>query len=133
MLKKLFFVILLLLCVATCQPFQNKKETQLPKNNLTISASLIGFLLLLFAIPTLIYLCSDDNKNMLIGGEVYVETSKENRGKSKPVTNQINLQYGNPDQDNGYIQLPQNDYQETYQYNNKPSINPEYIENEEIY
>ncbi|KAJ3434831.1 hypothetical protein M0812_01955 [Anaeramoeba flamelloides] len=110
MVSKTQTVILMICLILTtnyCQSsqhFRKEKTENLRSQKIPFPAKLI-FLLLgitFFLIPSLIFLCNDDNKNTMIGGEVYIERGSQTRTRTKPITNQINLRYGNPDQDHGY-------------------------------
>ncbi|KAJ6227397.1 shisa [Anaeramoeba flamelloides] len=104
---KLFLIVALCLFVSStfCQPSkhwsQNKTKFKEPKASFWTKTTFVSLGIAMFLIPSLVFLCNDDNKNTMIGGETYVERGSQTNTNSRPVTNQINLRYGNPNQDLG--------------------------------
>ncbi|KAJ5072914.1 hypothetical protein M0811_09126 [Anaeramoeba ignava] len=99
------FLLILLLFLFVISTHQKETVSELNKENKKINTEkselfLTITLTLAIVIPVLILNCADnDNSQSTIGGDVFIERSPN--APSKTVTNQINLRYGQADQDLG--------------------------------
>ncbi|KAJ6245389.1 shisa [Anaeramoeba flamelloides] len=121
-------IFLIVFAFAVCQSEQERKvHKTLNNKNAHLGTYLVGCIFIVFLIPALVLLCADSKKNAMIGGEVYVEKgSGQTNNNGKPVTNSINLKYGNTDQDLGFNSMNQGynqQQQQQQQFNGPPQYN----------